>query len=71
MRDIAKEVYEKMKVGAIAWIRPVAAKGDTIPAFQSVHDQVTEMASEGLIAIATVQRQEDGMIEAIRIKRLS
>lgn len=71
MRDIAKEVYEKMKVGAIAWIRPVAAKGDTIPAFQSVHDQVREMAGEGLIAIATVQRQEDGMIDAIRIKRLA
>ena len=71
MRDIAKEVYEKMKVGAIAWIRPVAAKGDTIAAFQTVHDQVTEMAGEGLIAIATVQRQEDGMIDAIRIKRLS
>lgn len=71
MRDIAKEVYEKMKVGAIAWIRPVAAKGDTLPAFQSVHEQVKGMADEGLITISTVQRQADGLIDAIRIKRLA
>jgi hypothetical protein len=71
MRDIAKEVYEKMKVGAIAWIKPVAAKGDTIDAFQGVHDTVKAMADEGLIDIAKVQRQADGLIDAIRIKRLA
>ena len=71
MRDIAKEVYEKMKVGAIAWIKPVAAKGDTIDAFQGVRDTVKAMADEGLIDIAKVQRQADGLIDAIRIKRLA
>jgi hypothetical protein len=71
MRDIAREVYEKMRVGNSAWIRPVAAKGDTIPSFQAVHDQVKQMADEGLIAISTVKRQEDGLIDAIRIQRLS
>lgn len=39
MRDIAMEVYEKMKVGSTAWIRPVAAKGDTVESFQGVHEQ--------------------------------
>ncbi len=71
MRDIAKEVYEKMKVGSVAWIRPVAAKGDTLEAFQAVYEQVKEMKAEGTISISTVQRDAEGMIDAIRIKRLS
>lgn len=71
MRDIANEVYEKMKVGSTAWIRPVAAKGDTLPEFQAVHDQVRQMADEGLISISTVKRQEDGLIEAIRINKIA
>ena len=71
MRDIAKEVYEKMKVGSVAWIRPVAAKGDTMEAFQAVHEQVKQMKDDGLVAISTVQRQADGLIDAIRLKRLS
>lgn len=71
MRDIAKEVYEKMRVGNSAWIKPVAAKGDTLPTFQIVHDQVRQMADEGLIAINTVKRQEDGLIDAIRIQKLA
>ncbi|MBC7684683.1 MAG: hypothetical protein H7176_05580 [Bdellovibrionales bacterium] len=71
MRDIAKEVYEKMRVGNSAWIRPVAAKGDTVPSFQAVHDQVQQMAAEGLIAVSKVERQEDGLIDAIRIQKLA
>jgi hypothetical protein len=71
MRDIAKEVYEKMKVGSVAWIRPVAAKGDTIAAFQDAHQQVQQLAAEGLVSISTIQRQADGLIDAIRIKKLS
>jgi hypothetical protein len=71
MRDIANEVYEKMKVGSIAWIRPVAAKGDTLETFQAVHEQVKQMKEDGLVTISTVQRQADGLIDAIRIKRLS
>ena len=71
MRDIANEVYEKMKVGSTAWIRPVAAKGDTLPEFQAVHDQVRQMADEGLISISKVERQEDGLIEAIRINKIA
>lgn len=71
MRDIAKEVYEKMRVGNSAWIKPIAAKGDSVPEFQAVHDQVKAMADEGLIAISTVKRQEDGLIDAIRIQRLA
>jgi hypothetical protein len=42
MRDIAKEVYAKMKVGSVAWID-----------------------------IEKVQRQADGLIDAIRIQRLA
>lgn len=70
MRDIAKEVYEKMKVGAAAWIKPVSAKGDTIDTFQAAHDSAQTLAQEGLISIVKVVRQEDGLIEAIRIQRL-
>lgn len=70
MRDIAKEVYEKMKVGAAAWIKPVSAKGDTIDTFQAAHDSAQALAQEGLISIVKVVRQEDGLIEAIRIQRL-
>jgi hypothetical protein len=65
------EVYEKMKVGSTAWIRPVAAKGDTVESFQGVHDQALQMAGEGVISISSVKRQEDGLIDAIRILRLS
>lgn len=71
MRDVAKEVYEKMKVGSAAWVRPVAAKGDTLPNFQAAHDSARELAAEGLITIGEVKRQEDGLIEAIRIHRLA
>ena len=71
MRDIAKEVYEKMRVGNSAWIKPVAAKGDTLPSFQAVHDQVQQMAEEGLISVSKVERQEDGLIDAIRIQKLA
>jgi hypothetical protein len=71
MRDIAKEVYEKMRVGNSAWIKPVAAKGDTLPSFQAVHEQVQQMAEEGLISVSKVERQEDGLIDAIRIQKLA
>ena len=71
MRDIAREVYEKMRVGGTAWIRPVAAKGDTVESFQGVHEQARQMAEEGLISISSVKRQEDGLIDAIRILRLA
>ncbi len=71
MRDVAKEVYEKMKVGSAAWIRPVVAKGDTVPSFQAAHDSAVQLAEEGLITIGEVKRQEDGLIEAIRIHRLA
>ncbi len=71
MRDIAREVYEKMRIGHTAWIRPVAAKGDTVESFQAVHDQAKLMADEGLISISSVKRQEDGLIDSIRILRLA
>ena len=71
MREIAREVYEKMRVGSTAWIKPVAAKGDTLPSFQTVHDEVKQLAEEGLISISTIKRQADGLIESIRIQRLA
>lgn len=71
MRDIAREVYEKMRIGHTAWIRPVAAKGDTVESFQAVHEQARQMADEGLISISSVKRQADGLIDSIRILRLS
>ena len=71
MRDIAREVYEKMRIGGTAWIRPVAAKGDTVSSFQAAYEQAGQMAAEGLITISSVKRQEDGLIDAIRILRLS
>jgi len=71
MRDVAKEVYKKMKVGSMAWIRPVAAKGDTLPSFQGAYDSVQQLAEEGLITIGEIKRQDDGLIEAIRIQRLA
>jgi hypothetical protein len=71
MRDIAREVYEKMKIGHTAWIRPVAAKGDTVESFQGTHEQARQLADEGLISISSVKRQEDGLIDSIRILRLS
>lgn len=71
MRDIAKEVYKKMKVGSVAWIRPIAAKGDTLENFQVAHDSAKLLEEEGLIDIEKVQRQADGLIDAIRIQRLA
>jgi hypothetical protein len=71
MRDIAREVYEKMRVGNSAWIRPVAAKADTLRSFQEVQAQVKDMADLGLIAISSIERDADGLIDAIRIQRLS
>ena len=71
MRDIAMEVYEKMKGGGTAWIRPVSAKGDTVASFQQAHDKALQMEKEDLIAISSVKRQEDGLIESIRILRLA
>lgn len=71
MRDIAKEVYSKMKIGSVAWIRPVAAKGDTLETFQSAHAGAQALEQEGLIDIEKVQRQADGLIDAIRIQRLA
>ncbi len=70
MRDMAKEVYEKMKVGSAAWIRPVAAKGDTLPAFQAAHDSAKQLAEGGLITIGKVTRQGE-WIDAIQIRRLA
>lgn len=71
MRDVAKEVYQKMKVGSMAWIRPVAAKGDNLGSFQAAHASAKQLEEEGLIAIAKVCRQEDGLIDSIRIQRLA
>ncbi len=71
MRDIAKEVYSKMKIGSVAWIRPVAAKGDTLEAFQSARASAEALEQEGLIDIEKIQRQADGLIDAIRIQRLA
>ena len=71
MRDIAKEVYGKMKVGAVSWIRPVSAKGDTIESFQAAYDSAKALEDEGLIHIEKVTRQADGLINAVRIARLS
>lgn len=71
MRDVAQEVYKKMKIGSIAWIRPVAAKGDSVTSFQAAHESARQLAEEGLIVIAEVRRQEDGLIDAIRIQRLA
>ncbi|WP_346768129.1 hypothetical protein [Janthinobacterium lividum] len=71
MRDVVNEVYKKMKVGAIAWVRPVAAKGDTLETFQSSYEHAKALADEGLITIGDVKRQADNMIEAIRIHRIA
>ncbi|MET0319279.1 MAG: hypothetical protein ABW069_00995 [Duganella sp.] len=60
-----------MKVGSVAWVKPVAAKGDTIESFQSAHDSAKQMEEEGLIDVQKVQRQADGLIDAIRILRLA
>jgi hypothetical protein len=70
MRDIAREVYEKMRIGSTAWIKPVAAKGDTVASFQVIDEQVKQLAEEGLISISTVKRQADGLIDSVRILRL-
>ncbi len=71
MREIAREVYEKMKVGATAWVKPVAAKGDTLASFQNVHEEVQQMAAEGIIHVSSIKRDADGLIDSIRIQRLS
>ncbi|KQQ32984.1 hypothetical protein ASF61_12920 [Duganella sp. Leaf126] len=71
MRDIAKEVYTKMKIGSVSWIKPVTAKGDTIESFQGALDSARQLEEEGLIDVQKVQRQADGLIDAIRILRLA
>jgi len=71
MRDIAKEVYNKMKVGAMAWVRPISARGDTVASFQSAHAAAQALEEEGLINIMKVERDAEGLISAIRIQRLN
>jgi len=71
MRDIAREVYNKMKVGAMAWVRPVSARGDTIASFQSAHVAAQALEEEGLINIMKIERDAEGHISAIRIQRLN
>ena len=71
MRDVVKEVYEKMKVGSAAWIRPVAAKGDTLESFQTAHESAKQLAEDGLITVGKVKRQVDGLIDSIQIHRLA
>lgn len=71
MRDVVKEVYEKMKVGSAAWIRPVAAKGDTLESFQTAHESAKQLAEDGFITVGKVKRQVDGLIDSIQIHRLA
>jgi hypothetical protein len=42
-----------------------------VESFQDAHAQARQMADEGLIAISSVKRQADGLIDSIRILRLS
>jgi len=51
MRDIAKEAYERLAVGATGWMRPDPDKGDTIEGFQAVAATAHYMQEEGLISI--------------------
>jgi hypothetical protein len=59
-----------MKIGAMAWLRPVSARGDTIASFQTAHAAAQALEQEGLINIMKVERDGDGQISAIRIQRL-
>ncbi|MFC3109490.1 hypothetical protein ACFQAT_28055 [Undibacterium arcticum] len=74
MRDIAKEAYEKTSVGGVGWMRPDAAKGETVDAFQNVTIAARAMASDGLIHIIVEHLESQsgkGLIDAIQFRRIN
>lgn len=74
MRDLAKEAYEACAIGAIGWMRPDPARGETISAFQSVA-QVSAPALQdaGVIIIQEMHKENQTgrrLVDAIKFVRL-
>jgi hypothetical protein len=73
MRDIAKEAYQQVSVGATGWMRPDPSKGETVEGFQSVAAGADLMQKEGLISIRSKHRESGSggtLIDAIQFTRL-
>lgn len=73
MRDVAKEAYDKTAVGAISWMRPDTAAGETIEGFQAVALAADVMQNDGLILIRAVHKESTTgrtLVDAIQFMRM-
>jgi len=73
MRDIAKEAYEAVPVGAVTWIRPDPDKGVSLASFQAIAAAVDGMQQDGLILIRSVHKESTSgqcLIDAIQFHKV-
>jgi hypothetical protein len=47
MRDVAKESYDRLEIGATGWMRPDPNQGETVEGFQSVIAAAQHMTAQG------------------------
>jgi hypothetical protein len=73
MRDVAKEAYDKIKVGEIGWMRPDVSKGEMLEGFQQVAVAANSMRRDGLIRILSVHKESmsgSDLIDAIQFEKI-
>lgn len=73
MRDLAKEAYDKIRVGETGWMHPDASKGDTLAGFQAVALVADSMQRDGLILIRSIHKESvsgESVIDAIQFTKV-
>jgi hypothetical protein len=73
MRDVAQESYDNCKIGAIGWIRPDLARGETLEVFQSVLLAAKALQESGKILIQEMHRESytgHRLVDAIKFMRV-
>lgn len=73
MSEVARDAYDKTAVGAVGWMRPDAAKGQTVEGFQAVALAADALQNDGLIRILAVHEESTSgrkLIDAIQFKKL-
>jgi hypothetical protein len=73
MRDVAKDAYDNIEVGAIGWIRPDAGKGETLEGFQAVARAAEIMQQDGFIWIRSVHKESATgrqLVDAIQFMKM-
>lgn len=73
MRDVAREAYDSVAVGATGWIRPDPTKGETLQGFQAVAQAADYMQEKGLILIRSIHRESTSgrnLIDAVQFMKM-